>query len=279
MSPGDTDHSPREPDFEQTQVFRRNVAFGVTTTQYNEYRATYPAELFKRLEDFGIPQRNDRILDVGTGTGFLGAELATGAGKVVGADTDRGMLQQIQESQTGDSKLSSVQADAEHLPFRPMSFDVVTAGQCWHWFDRDAAASEAHRVLTPTGSLVITHFDWLPRPRNVVEATEELVLEMNPDWPMSGGTGFYEEWPEDVYAVGFDDVETFTFDICVSYSHEAWRGRMQASAGVGASMNNEDAREFDERLKTMLESQFPTDPLKIRHRSFSLVCRKPASDT
>jgi SAM-dependent methyltransferase len=278
MTTENSDQTAKEPDFEQTQSFSGAVEFGVTTTQYTEHRATYPTELFERLEYRGIPQPNDRILDVGTGTGFLGTELASDAGDVVGADIDRGMLQQIKDT-TGDSAVSPIQADAANLPFLSASFDVVAAAQCWHWFDRDAAASEIFRVLAPGGSLVITHFDWLPLPGNVVEATEDLVLEMNPDWPMSGGTGFYQEWPEDVYTAGFDDVETFTFDVEVPYTHSAWRGRLQASAGVAASLSDEDAREFDDRLASLLTSEFPTEPLKIPHRSFTLVCSKPDVET
>lgn len=272
------DRTVRKPDFEQSRQFGEAVEFGATTTQYNKYRATFPTELFERLEARGVPRPEDRVLDVGTGTGFFGAGLATDTVDVFGADIDRGMLKQTQDTHTGESSIVYIQADAASLPFHSASFDVVTAAQCWHWFDRDAAASEAHRVLVPGGSLIITHFDWLPRSGNVVETTEALVLEMNPDWPMSGGTGFYEEWPADVYAAGFDDVETFTFDVEVPYSHHGWRGRMQASAGVAASLCEEEAREFDERLASLLESEFSTEPLRVPHRSFTLHCSKPSRD-
>jgi SAM-dependent methyltransferase len=279
MTREDADKGVQNPDFEQSQRFGEAVEFGATTTQYNEYRATYPAELFERLEARGVPRPDERVLDVGTGTGFFGAELATDTVDVVGADIDREMLQQTQDTHAGESTIACVQADAANLPFRSASFDVVTAAQCWHWFARDAAASEAYRVLVPGGSLIITHFDWLPLPGNVVEATEELVLEMNPEWPLSGGTGFYEAWPADVYAAGFEDVETFTFDVAVPYSHHRWRGRMQASAGVAASLCEEDAREFDERLASLLESEFPAESLRIPHRSFTLLCSKPEETT
>jgi len=61
-----------------------------------------------------------------------------------------------------------VRARAEALPFRDHSFDVVGAGQCWHWFDRRRAALEARRVLTPGGLMVIASFDWIALPGNVV---------------------------------------------------------------------------------------------------------------
>jgi ubiquinone/menaquinone biosynthesis C-methylase UbiE len=38
-------------------------------------------------------------------------------------------------------------AEATGLP--DASFDIVTAGQCWHWFDRPTAAQEVKRILKP----------------------------------------------------------------------------------------------------------------------------------
>jgi hypothetical protein len=42
----------------------------------------------------------------------------------------------------------------------------------WPWF--------GGHILKPGGKLVIAHFDWLPLTGNVVEATEELILQYNP---------------------------------------------------------------------------------------------------
>jgi ubiquinone/menaquinone biosynthesis C-methylase UbiE len=43
------------------------------------------------------------------------------------------------------------------LPFADNSFDVVTAAQCWHWFDRVQAPREILRVLRPNGSLAVVY--------------------------------------------------------------------------------------------------------------------------
>ena len=48
----------------------------------------------------------------------------------------------------------------------------------------NSAALEARRLLAPSGRLVIAHFDWLPLPGNVVEATEALIKAHNP--PVGG---------------------------------------------------------------------------------------------
>jgi SAM-dependent methyltransferase len=158
----------------------------------------------------------------------------------------------------------------------------VSAGQCWHWFDRPRAAAEAFRVLKPGGKLVIAHFDWLPLPGNVVQATEELIKVYNPSWAdlpvlkLSGSAGIYRDWFADVALAGFADIESFSFDVDVPYSHEAWRGRIRASAGVAAAgLAPETITAFDDDLARVLHDRFPAEPLRVPHRVFALVACKP----
>ncbi len=164
---------------------------------------------------------------------------------------------------------------AEKTDLPPDAFDVVTAGQCWHWFDRASAAEEIQRVLKPGGVLIIAYFDWLPLPGNVVEATERLILAHNPAWNGAGGTGIHPRWLTDVAVSGFKNIETFSFDIGASYSHEAWRGRIRASAGVAASLPPESVAKFDADLAVLLAERFSADPMIVPHRIWALACRKP----
>ena len=71
-------------------------------------------------------------------------------------------------------------ATAEETGLPDASFDIVTAGQCWHWFDRPKAAREVRRLLKPGGTVIIAHFDWLPLKDNIVDLTEKLVIKFNP---------------------------------------------------------------------------------------------------
>ena len=152
---------------------------------------------------------------------------------------------------------------------------MVSAGQCWHWFDRERAARESSRLLTPGGRLVIAHFDWLPLPGNVVEETERLIQLHNPAWTLGGGTGLYPAWLSDVAVAGFSDVETFSFDVRVPYAHESWRGRIRASAGIAASLDADQVQSFDADHERLLRDRFPEDPLQVPHRVFAVVCKKP----
>jgi SAM-dependent methyltransferase len=175
-------------------------------------------------------------------------------------------------------RVEYVVGTAEGTGLPDASFDVVSAGQCWHWFKREQAAREACRLLVPGGRLVIAHYDWLPLPGNVVEATEQLIIRHNQRWKdAAGGTGIYPLWPIAVAVAGFGDIETFTFDEPAVYSHEAWRGRIRASAGIAASLPPDRVEVFDRELAALLAERFPDDPLVTPHRVFTLVCRKPTA--
>ena len=123
--------------------------------------------------------------------------------------------------------------------------------------------------------MVIAHFDWLPLPGNVVEATEQLILQHNPAWRGSDGDGIHAAWLYDVAVAGFENIETFSFDTPAIYTHEAWRGRIRASAGVAAFLPPEQVTRFDGELDRLLKQHFPTDPLETPHRVFAVICQAP----
>lgn len=86
-----------------------------------------------------------RILDVGTGTGFISGILAELGHEVVGLDISSGMMGVAREK-LGD-RVEFVLGDAESLPFRDGSFDAVVCRHLlWTLPDPERAISEWVRV-------------------------------------------------------------------------------------------------------------------------------------
>ncbi len=166
-------------------------------------------------------------------------------------------------------------ARAEQTGLADASLDGVTAGQCWHWFDRPRAAAEVARILRLTGWLVIAHFDWISLSEHVVRATEELIERYNPDWKLGGGFGVHPWWLRDLGVAGSRRLESFSYDLDVPYTRESWRGRIRASAGVGGSMTPPQVEEVDRALEALLASRFPAPVLEVPHRVFAIVARAP----
>ncbi len=250
--------------------------FNPTVGDYARFRAGFPDALFERLARHGVGLPGQRIADLGSGTGSLARGFACAGAEVVALDISEAMLTQARALAAAEGlALETRWAPAEATGLTAQSFDVVSAGQCWHWFERDAAAREARRLLRPGGRLAICHSDWIPLEGNLVAATEALIQRHNPAWDLGGGTGLYPAWLGDAAAAGFVDLETFSFDVPVRYSHEAWRGRIRASAGVGGSLDAQAVARFDDDLAVCLARDFPDDPQEVPHRAFALIARAP----
>ena len=275
-----SDLNPSAPttdlDGRKVRDYGKRIDFGKTAVDYGRFRMGYPAELYRRLETFSIGAAGQRVLDLATGTGFLSREFARRGCRVTGLDLSVPlMLEARRLDHDAQVSMNYVRAPAEVLPFRNGTFDLVMAGQAWHWFERRRAAAEAHRVLRPEGALLIAHFDWVGLPGNVVQATEALIVKHNPEWKLGGGTpGIYPHWPRDAAIAGFREIETFSFDVMAPYTHEGWRGRIRASAGIAAQLSPERVEAFDRELADLLATRFPQDPMAVHHRAFALVCHR-----
>ncbi len=253
------------------------IDFGRTASDYATHRAGFPESFFGRLAERGLGVHGKSVVDLGTGTGSLARGFARRGCRVTGVDLSEAMLDEARRLDASDAvKVSYRVGQAEDTGLPAASADLVTAGQCWHWFRRDAAAAEATRLLKPDGHLVIAHFDWIPLPGNLVDATEQLILDHNPVWTMGGGSGLHPQWLRDLGEAGFRDLETFSYDVAVPYTHAAWRGRIRASAGVGAALGPEAVAAFDTALDAILAERFPAEPLQVPHRVFVVIGRRPA---
>lgn len=248
------------------------INFGLTADDYSKYRVQYPDKLLSKLQGMGVVVRGKSLLDLGTGTGFLGRKFAEKGLEVTGIDISEELLNEAKrlDREIG-LNIRYVKSRAESLPFSENSFDVVAAAQCWHWFNSTDVLREINRVLRKSGKLVILHLDWLPKKDNIVSKTEKLILLYNPKWTGNGGNGMYPDWLTQVSEEGYRNIETFTFDLDVNFSHDEWRGRVRASAGVGASLTDAEVESFDKDLKNLLQSEVEGN-LVIPHRVFCLVC-------
>lgn len=250
--------------------------FGRTADDYARHRAGFPPRLFDRLSAERVVRPGMRLLDLGCGTGSLARGFARRGLRVTGLDVSAELIAAARAlDREAGVEIRYIEGAAEATGEPAESFDVVTAGQCWHWFERDRAAAEVRRLLVPGGHAVIAHFDWVPLPGNVVDATERLIRAHNPAWAMHGGTGIHPRWLADLSRAGFLDLETFSFDVEVGYAHAGWRGRIRASAGISASLDPDAVERFDRELADLLRRRFPDDPLTVPHRCWAVVGRRP----
>lgn len=108
-------------------------------------------------------QQKQKVLDVGTGPGFLAMLYEEMGHDCIGIDFSEEMIQSarmIAREKGYDTWF--VKADAEQLPFDDHSFDVITNRHViWTLTNPQKAIIEWVRVLKPGGRLIIFEGDWI----------------------------------------------------------------------------------------------------------------------
>ena len=169
--------------------------------------------------------RGQKVLDVGTGTGVLPRNLYE-----FGADC---------------------------------SFDVITACQCFWYFNYDVVSPAFARMLKPDGWLVLLYMAWLPCEDKIAGASEKLVLKYSPFWSGAGETKKPIPVPERLLK-DFKLVFHEEFDLKVPFTRESWNGRMKACRGVGASLPLEQVKAWEKEHRALLERIAP-EKFEILH--------------
>ncbi len=127
--------------------------------QYDARLGRYSARFSADLVDLMYPQKNEKALDVGGGSGAAALKLCERIGKtgsVTIIDLSRRMLALAleQASARGLSNLTAVEMDAEKLDFADGVFDLVTCSFAATSFPAiSAAVGDMRRVLKPGGRI------------------------------------------------------------------------------------------------------------------------------
>lgn len=155
--------------------------FSERVENYVRYRPGYPQALFSYIKDrLGIGPAST-VADVGAGTGIFTRLVAPFAGRVYAVEPNAPMREAAERSFLDFSNISSVDGSAEATGLPGASVDVVTAAECFHWFDPAAFRAECLRILKPGGKAAII---WNTREEGswLTEACHRLWMQYSPDY-------------------------------------------------------------------------------------------------
>ena len=101
-------------------------------------------------------ERNDRVLDVGCGTGFGTIGLLQVVDEVHGLDQSVHQLRRAWKKLGKHDPVKFYLGDAERLPFRTNSFDVIwSSGSIEYWPRPEKTLTEFRRVVKPGGYVLV----------------------------------------------------------------------------------------------------------------------------
>ena len=132
--------------------------WGRTSADYARYRDIYPDEFYDAVKSRGLCTDGQRVLDAGTGTGVLPRNMYRFGAKWTGADISEEQIAQAKRlAQEGGMDIDFVACPTEKLGFPDQSFDVITACQCFWYFDHKITSPLFSRMLVKGGRLLVLY--------------------------------------------------------------------------------------------------------------------------
>ena len=254
-------YEPKDGKLDKIQVDNGNAFdFGKTSEYYGRFRDIYPDMLFEKLYSLGVGTAGSHWLDLGTGTGVFPRKLCKYGADIIATDISEEQLEIARNLSLGMDNIHYKKLAAEEMNFPDKSFDAITACQCFWYFDPNVVVPKIKSLLKDGGVFVKVYISYL-KEELVTQDSNALVKKINPNWHGAASA------LEDLRRHYFENPQMETFITEIPFTRESWHGRMLASRGVMASMNENQLRQFDQEHRAMLEEKYP-EKFSIKHKIF-----------
>ena len=144
--------------------------WGKTSADYAKFRDIYPREFYDKIISRGLCINGQKVLDVGTGTGVLPRNMYRYGAKWIGTDISENQIEQA-KILSKDMDIDYYSLSTEKLDFPKESFDVITACQCFWYFNHEEVMPEFFRMLKPDGRILILYMAWRPFEDEIAKAS------------------------------------------------------------------------------------------------------------
>ncbi|MCD7728785.1 MAG: class I SAM-dependent methyltransferase [Clostridia bacterium] len=233
----------------------KSFDWGKTSEYYAKYRDIYPQQFYDKIISRNLCLTGQTVLDVGTGTGVIPRNMYRYGANWVGTDISENQIEQARILSANTNIKYFVKA-TEELAFPADSFDVITACQCFWYFDHKRTAAVFDKILKSNGRIILLYMAWLPYEDKIAKASEDLVLKFNPQWSGAGET-IHPIGIPDEYKEKFELVYHEEYPLKVHFTRESWNGRMKTCRGIGASITKDELTKWEHEHINLLERTAP----------------------
>jgi SAM-dependent methyltransferase len=201
--------------------------FSNRVENYLKYRPRYPTQIISLLEIECALTRNAVIADVGSGTGFLSELFLRNGNRVFGIEPNAEMRAAGERLLADYPNFASIDATAEATTLPEWSVDFVTAGQAFHWFDREKTHREFQRILKPGGWVVIVWNTFPTGRSDLVKAYDDVLVRYGTD---------YREVSKEIEDSGIEKFfpkgacNRARFDFQQTFDWEGFKGRLLSAS-------------------------------------------------
>jgi ubiquinone/menaquinone biosynthesis C-methylase UbiE len=233
--------------------------FKGTAWYYARFREGYPDEFFELLRNkFGLSE-NDRVLDLGCGTGQIAIPLARSVKEVVAMDPEPEMLAEGKEQavSSGVNNINWIEGGSDDLPVlreKLGEFKLVTIGTAFHWMDRKKTLEELYEIISDNGGIAIASNTgiWTYEPYEWLTTVREVIRKYLGE-ERRAGSGTYNVAPikHELFVAesSFTNVETWKHHCVRSVTLDELIGNLYSTSMANPSVLGDKKEAFESELR------------------------------
>ena len=202
--------------------------FSSRVENYIKYRPGYPNEVIETLRSECELTSSSVAADVGSGTGILTEMFLQNGNLVYGIEPNREMREAAERLLKDYPHFHSVAARAEETTLGGASVDFVTAGQAFHWFDREKTREEFARILKPQGWVALIWNERVTTTTPFLVAYEQLLKDYSTDYEQVDHRRIDDDVIRDFF--GSDQFRLNQFKNVQVFDYEGVKGRLLSSS-------------------------------------------------
>jgi len=147
---------------------------------YEDIRPSYPEKLIQDVISKADLKLNDRLLEIGAGTGKATIQFADKGFRVHAIELGEDMAEILKDKCANHPKVSvDVVSFEDWNSPNNQKYDMIYSAQAFHWIDRNIKYKKCHELLKDNGYLVLFWYnpcnDKLPATKEIEETIERIV--------------------------------------------------------------------------------------------------------
>ena len=219
----------------------QRFSFDQIADAYRAARPDYPEALVQDVVAYAELNQEDRILEVGCGTGQATKSFASRGFPIVAIDPGPELLRGARESLAAFGNVEFLESTFEAWPANRGGFRLIIAAQSWHWVSPDVRFAKAAASLSAGGSLAVFGHVPVGLPAPSVARFKEIYLRQTGKWgpppeawylPNGPFKGWFEESgysgrlsTEDIHGSGDIRRQAIRFSCARNRSTGSWNPR------------------------------------------------------
>lgn len=240
--------------------------FSNRVDEYAKYRPTYPIEVIENLkQNYGLKPEN-KIADVGSGTGISSKLFLDFGCEVFGVEPNLEMRERSAEELVTYKRFQAIDGSASETSLPNQSVDFVVVAQALHWFDLQACKAEFKRILKPNGKTIILYNQRPDQDTGLSKEYQKLLEKYGRDYQKLRHRK-HSELVQDRFFVKFD---THTFSNHQTLDFDGLVGRAESSSYMPKRTDPEFPK-MKQELKQIFEQHNQQGLIQIHYQTCMYV--------